>query len=305
MKIDRKSVKRNLMNLIDFGYDIEYSESIRLVKDKNGEEVETKILSDFYLNRSFTDGELQLLIDSVLFSNHISYSQCRDLVEKLEELSNIYFRSRVKHIRNLPENRPSNSELFMTIETLDKAISRGLQVSFTYNSYDIDKKLHPRRTSNNEVRNYIINPYQIVATNVCNYEKYDNVSHYRLDRIANIKLLDTPAKPQRMVKGIENGLDLPKHLAEHLYMFAGESVAVKFIAKRYIVTDVIDWFGKDIKFSEATDDEVTLTVKVNPIAMKMWALKYSRHIRVISRKALLMKLRLILILLRKIMNKKE
>lgn len=236
MKIDRKSVKRNLMNLIEFGYDIEYSASIRLVKDKNGEKLETKILSDFYLNRSFTDGELRLLIDSVLFSNHISYSQCRDLVEKLEGLSNIYFRSRVKHIRNLPENQPSNSELFMTIETLDKAISRGLQVSFTYNSYDIDKKLHPRRTSNNEVRNYIINPYQIVATNgryylVCNYEKYDNISHYRLDRITNIKLLDTPAKPQRMVKGIENGLDLPKHLAEHLYMFAGESVAVKFIAK--------------------------------------------------------------------------
>lgn len=181
----------------------------------------------------------------------------------------------------------------MTIEMLDKAISRGLQVSFTYNSYDIDKKLHPHRTSNNEVRNYIINPYQIVATNgryylVCNYDKYDNVSHYRLDRITNIKLLDTPAKPQRMVKGIENGLDLPKHLAEHLYMFAGESVAVKFIAKRYIVTDVIDWFGKDIKFSDATDDEVTVTVKVNPIAMKMWELKYSRHIRVISRKALLM-----------------
>lgn len=30
-----------------------------------------------------------------------------------------------------------------------------------------------------------------------------------------------------------------------------------------------------------TSDEVTVTVKVNPIAMKMWALKYSRHIRVI------------------------
>lgn len=60
-----------------------------------------------------------------------------------------------------------------------------------------------------------------------------------------------------------------------------KSVAVKFIAKKYIVTDVVDWFGKDIKFSDATDDEVTVTVKVNPIAMKMWALKYSKHIRVI------------------------
>ena len=60
-----------------------------------------------------------------------------------------------------------------------------------------------------------------------------------------------------------------------------KSVAVKFIAKSYIVTDVIDWFGKDIKFSDTTEDEVTVTVKVNPIAMKMWALKYSKHIKVI------------------------
>lgn len=30
-----------------------------------------------------------------------------------------------------------------------------------------------------------------------------------------------------------------------------------------------------------TSDEVKVTVKVNPIAMKMWALKYSRHIRAI------------------------
>lgn len=34
MKVDRKAVKRNLMNLIDFGYQVEYSESIR--QGKNG-----------------------------------------------------------------------------------------------------------------------------------------------------------------------------------------------------------------------------------------------------------------------------
>lgn len=40
MKVDRKAVKRNLMNLIDFGYQVEYSESIR--QGKNGEEVVKK-----------------------------------------------------------------------------------------------------------------------------------------------------------------------------------------------------------------------------------------------------------------------
>ncbi len=291
MKTDRKSVKRNLMNLIEFGYDLEYSESLRVYKNKDGKEEESYILSDFYLNREFSDSELRLLIDSVLFSKHIPYSQCKELVEKLEGLSNIYFKSKVKHICNLPENQPSNNQLFYTIEILDEAISKGRQVSFTYNHYDIDKKLHPNINSDGVQREYIINPYQIVATNgryylICNYDKYDNLSNYRLDRITDIKLLDTPVKPKRKVKGIENGLDLPKHLAEHLYMFAGESVTVKFIAKRYIINDVIDWFSKDAKFTDTTDDEVTVTVKVNPIAMKMWALKYSRHIRVISPQSL-------------------
>lgn len=296
MKTDRKAVKRNLMNLIEFGYDIEYNEISRMIKNKNGEAEENLILSDFYLNRDFTDSELRLLIDSVLFSKHVPYSQCKEVVQKLENLSNIYFKLKVKHIRNLPENAPTNNQLFLTIEILDEAISKGLQVSFTYNNYDIDKKLHPRKNSEGKEREYIINPYQIVATNgryylVCNYDKYDNVAHYRLDRITNIQLLDTPVKPKDKVKGLENGLDLPKHMAEHLYMFSGESIIVKFIAKRYIITEVIDWFGKDVKFSNATDDEVTVTVKVNEMAMQLWALQYARHIRVISPQSLVEKIK--------------
>ncbi len=101
MKTDRKAVKRNLMNLLEFGYDLEYSESLRVYKNKDGKDEESYILSDFYLNRDFSDSELRLLIDSVLFSKHIPYSQCKELVEKLEGLSNIYFKSKVKHICNL------------------------------------------------------------------------------------------------------------------------------------------------------------------------------------------------------------
>lgn len=38
MKSDRKSVKQNPMKFIEFGgYDIEYSESLRIIKNKKGE----------------------------------------------------------------------------------------------------------------------------------------------------------------------------------------------------------------------------------------------------------------------------
>ena len=79
---------------------------------------ESYLWSDFYLERDFTDGELRLLIDSLLFSKHIPYSQCKELVDKLEGLSNVYFRSRVKHIARLPEDKTDNKQLFLTIELL-------------------------------------------------------------------------------------------------------------------------------------------------------------------------------------------
>ena len=88
MTADRKAIRRNILNLMDCGYNIEYSESIRMVPNpKTGVPEESYLWSDFYLERDFTDGELRLLIDSLLFSKHVPYSQCKELVGKLEELS--------------------------------------------------------------------------------------------------------------------------------------------------------------------------------------------------------------------------
>ena len=289
---DRKAVKRNLMHLIDFGYDIEYSETIRMVPNsKTGALEESSILSDFYLVRDFSDGELRLLIDSLLFSKHIPYNQCKDLIEKLEGLSNKYFQSRVKHIRTMPNKSPKNQQLFLTIETLDEAITHGRQVSFNYNTYAVDKKLHPKLNEEGNPKKYVINPYQIAATNgryylICNYDKCSNVSNYRLDRITNITLLDTPIKPSGMVKGLENGFDLPKHMAEHIYMFTGESATVTFHAKKYLVSEIIDWFGTDITFFDENEDEVSVRVTVNLTAMRKWALQYALHVTVLSPKNL-------------------
>ena len=240
--------------------------------------------------REFTDSELRLLIDGLLFSKHIPYSQCRELVEKLEGLSNIYFKSRVRHIRTMPDTLPPNKQLFYTIGILDEAISRKKQISFHYGSYGLDKKLHPR-DSEGAVKEYTVNPYQIAAANgryylIGNTEPHDNVSHYRLDRIMDIRLLDHAARPAKTVWGLEHGLDLPKHMAEHLYMFPGESSPVAFRMKKHILNDVIDWFGTDVTFSDESDDEVTARVEVNLKAMKLWAIQYGPYVTVLTPQSL-------------------
>lgn len=287
MTADRKAIKRNLMNLIDFGYHLEYSESIR----KNAQGEEETIYTDWYLERDFADAELRLLIDSLLFSKHIPYSQCKTLIEKIEGLSNRYFRSKVKHVCNLPEDMPENRELFFTIEILDEAIEKNRQVEFCYADYGTDMLLHLRLDSEGVPRKYLVNPYQMVATNgryylIGNLDKYDNVSHYRIDRIKSISICDTPAKAQRKVKGLENGLDLPRHMAEHIYMFSGESERITLRTSKGMAGELIDWFGNGISFQEEDGDNVLAYVTANLQAMRFWTLQYAPYVTVLSPQSL-------------------
>lgn len=280
--VERKTIKRNIMNLIDYGYEIEYTETVRYIKNKEGIEEESSTLSDFYLKREFTDSELRLLIDSLLFNRYLPARQCKDMIKKIEGLSNENFKSRVKHIQNLPDNMPRNNQIFYTLEILDEAITKGRKVAFTYNEYGTDKKLHPRRQEP-----YLINPYQMVAVNdkyylICNVDKYDNLANFRVDRITDIKILNDRVKAKKEVKGLENGLNLPKHMAEHIYMFSGDSIRVLFRTKKYLLSEIFDWFGKDVTFLDETEDEVTCSVYVNEKAMRKWALQYALHVRVLS-----------------------
>lgn len=284
MTVDRKAVKRNLMYLLDFGYNLEYTETVRTNK-KGEQEV---LYSDWYLERDFTDAELRLLIDSLLFSKHIPYSQCKELIGKLEGLSSKYFKAKVKHIRNLPEKMPNNKQIFYNIEVLDEAISNGKKVEFQYNDFGTDKKLHPRMSSNGVLRKYVINPYQMVATNgryylIANYDRYDGISHYRVDRISEIKILDESVKKQRE---LSESLNLPKHMAEHIYMFYGASERVTMKIEKVIVNDVIDWFGKDVIFYDETEDCITASVIVNLQAMRYWAMQYANYADVLKPQSL-------------------
>ena len=99
MKVDWKAVKRNLTDLIEAGYDIEYSETGR------GDNV---ILSDFYIERDFTDSEIRFLIDALLSSRNVPAGQQKAMLSKLKKLSNKYFDPRVSHIKSMTDHPSGN-----------------------------------------------------------------------------------------------------------------------------------------------------------------------------------------------------
>ena len=294
IELERKAIRRNIGQLQDAEYPIECPDVTRSIVHRNtGEPDETDVRSNFYYEHEFDESELRLLIDSVQFFKYISQKQRTDLVKKLEGLSSKYFKSRAGNLAANPDSSPYNGQMFLTIDVLDEAISNKRQISFKYGTYGIDKKLRPKTGEDGKALVYTVNPYQMAALNgryylISNTDGHDNVSPYRIDRILDIKILDTPARNQRELPELKGKgeLDLPRHMAEHIYMFPGPSEPVTFRMKKYILNDVIDWFGKDVTFTSETDDEVTATVRVNLRAMRLWAMQYAKHVTVLSPQSL-------------------
>ena len=289
MEVDRRTVKSNLMDLIELGYEIESQETTRMIRnEKTGEVEESTIMSSFYLVRDFSNPELRLLIDSLLFSKHLPYSQCKDLVEKLEGLSNKYFHASMNYISTMPEDKTNNQQIFYNIDVLDEAISKGKKVSFKYLDYGTDKKQHPKLDKDGKERVYVVSPYQMVAKEgkyylICNYDYYDDVSNYRVDRITEIEVLEAKAKPFEELKW-SNGqrLDLAEYMKKHVYMYSSADSQVTFRIVKPMISDIIDMFGKDVQFFDETEDTVCVKAKVNEAAMIQFAQSYAPDVEILK-----------------------
>ena len=282
-EVDRKTVKRDLDELRDLGYRINATDTVRKKRDGS----EELLQSDWYLASDFSEPELRLMIDSLMSSKHVSQRQLSGLIKKIEGLGNKYFSKRIRPARALRQSLPENAEIFLNLELLGEAINARRQVTFAYHDYGTDKKMHPRTDSEGRIKRHVVNPYQMIMANgryylIGNYDKYDGIAHCRIDRIKDIQILDTPAKRPERVKGLENGLDLPTHMAEHIYMFGGTCGMVTFRSKKKILNDIIDWFGTDVRFFDECEEEVTAAVRVNYTAMKYWAMQYGAYVTVTS-----------------------
>ncbi len=275
IEIERKAVGRNLSLLKEAGYEI--------IATRNGCYLE---------KREFEDAELKLLIDGVLCSKHIATHHSKQLIEKLAALSNAYFRSHIKNIYTVNDwNKTQNYDLFLNIELVDEAIETGKQITFSYNKFGADKKLHKSAT-------HFASPYQMILHNQHYYlmalnEKWKNMGYYRLDKITQMQISDRPLTPLRTVDGFENGIDYKSFSSALPYMFTDTPEQIELLADNSVVDQIVDWFGYDIQITPQGDG-VRVSVKSSPNAMTYWALQFAEHVEILSPPYLREKVRSIL-----------
>ena len=185
----------------------------------------------------------------------------------------------MKHVYSVKDwDKTENKALFWNIEVIDEAIDKSRQITFEYNKYGADKKLH--KTSS-----HTASPYQLVLHNQHYYlvffnERWKKVCHFRLDKITKIDITDEPMTPLRSIKGYENGLDYKKYATSLPYMFTDETERITFVCDECVIDQVVDWFGKNINVRAIGDKKYEVIVSASSNAMEYWAMQYLNYVEI-------------------------
>lgn len=262
-----KSIARNVDTLIEFGYDV--------VKIRNN--------GCYLATRDFTNSEVMFLVDAVFSSKSIAPKDAKELIKKIIKNCSKFEKKKYKHIYKVEEiSRIKNTQLFESIAILDDAIEKGKKVSFRYNEYNTNKQFVPRMQG----YRFTINPYFLVNNNgkyylVCNYDKYDDLSNYKIECISDIKILDEDVRQLKTLPNYEN-FRIDKYINEHIYMTHGNSVdALLKLDSTKEIGDIIDWYGEDLDIYEK-NGTIFAKLTVNETALIYWALQYGEHIEIIT-----------------------
>jgi len=268
IECERKAVSRNISYLKEMGYDIE--------SDARG---------TYLASRHFENAELRLLIDSVLNSRHINSTHSKQLIDKLIALGGRNFKSNVKHVYSVKEwEKSQNRDFFLNIEIADEAIEQGKKIEFVYNRTGIDGKLHATDT-------HTASPYQMFLHNQRYYlmlrdDKYDTVSYDRLDKITDMRIIDTPAVPLSENEGFKHGINY-KEIATGLpYMFSDKPQLITLRCRNFMMDELTDWFGSTFTAQKDGENHFRATVKASPRAMLYWVLQYNDKVEVLRPEAL-------------------
>ena len=263
INLDRRSLYRNIEMLQEFGYGIDSYSS-------NG-------IGYYLQDRQFEKSEVILLCNAVHSSNYIPSKYSDDLIKKLlgtqSKYISQYFRNMV-YIANL--RKKENKEFFRTIDILLEAIQQRSCIQFQYVKYNYQKQLIPRRD-----KRYELHPYYLVYANEKTYliaknEKYDGFSHYRVDKIQNIQIIEKP------VMKLPHDEDPYVYAKNKIYMYGGDELHFTLRCHNSILDDVIDLFGRDINIVPHDENYFVTKVYSSKQGILYLALQYLERMEILE-----------------------
>ena len=247
---ERKAVYSDINLLRDTGYDI--------IK------VSGKIPSYFMGERLLEVAEAEICASAVAAARFITQKKSKELLQKIgsffSEEQSLMLRERLELARTL---KTKNEEIYYNIDRIVSAQNENKKITFLYFEYLPDKTLQLRRDG----KRYSASPYTLMWFEdafylVCNIDKYNNLSHFRVDRMAKVDVLDEKQRDINEVSEYKNYIDFDEYHRSVFSMFGGKLQNVRIRFKDELATAVFDRFGLDINVSDRRDGWFTVSVHV-------------------------------------------
>ena len=250
MTSDRRSIYRDVEALAEYGFDV--------VTTAKG----------FYLrNRRFSLAEIMLMISAVQAAPFVTESKTQALMDKLLGFLSEYQRDGIRSASNISGVKFSNEEVYRTIEMINYGIASGRKVSFLYYKRSIMRRDVVQRKG----RRYVVSPYAMVWVQdryylISNMNGKEGMTHFRLDRIRDVRLEDTKAKPVNKVEGFAKGFDASDYASKCLNMFGGDIKRITLRCHMDLINELFDRFGDDIPVKK--DGEEHFIARIEAAASK-------------------------------------
>ena len=260
---DRKTVYSDIAALQDYGVDIVS------IPGKNG---------GYYIaSRNFELPELKLLIDAVLSSRFLTEKKSRELIEKLCSQCSVHDAKLMRRdVVVSGRVKSMNETIYYNVDRIQEAIADNRQITFRYFDWDLNGKRKYRDKS------YEASPYGLCQDNencyLLAFSDRHGITSYRVDRMADIALTDSPRVPCPELTGKK----LTEHANRLFQMYAGEAVDVKLRFHRSLVNVVIDRFGKNTLLIPDGEEHFVFTVPVAVSPMFLsWVIGFGAKAKVL------------------------
>lgn len=228
-----------------------------------------------------------MLMDAVQSANFITTDQTKKLIAKLcSSVSKYQAETLSRQIFIHSTGKPKNREIYHTIEKIHKAISDNNKIKFFYHRIKLMNNI-PVSDSGKE---FIFSPYSMIWNSdnyylVGNYDKYDNLSHYRLDRIRNVTILDEPMRHFSEVSSYTDFFDAGNYAQKvfNMYSSNGKPEPIELICENSLLETVIDSHGINIPYRTHGDNFFKVKFKT-PVTQGLisWIMGFGSRMTVVS-----------------------
>lgn len=197
--------------------------------------------------------ELKLIIDSINSSNFIEKEIAKKMLGKLKSIVSTHDAEELdRNVLGVNIAKTENKKILYNVNKLQEALNKGVQIRFRNKNWNVNKELVETKDYWNK-----INPWTLIWANdryyLYGYDVNAKLSerHYRVDKMDNIEILDTPRKGEREFRGF----DATTYVSRRIGMFSGNETYITVKVGIKLVGAFIDQFGKEITIKECVGEE--------------------------------------------------